>query len=367
MRLVVFADLHLEAGFAWAGVEGQAARRRRDALRETLRKIADLTRDAGAGALLCAGDLYEQERLASDTGPFLRKTFADLHPIPVFLAPGNHDWYGPESLYRRLEWSPNVHVFSTSQLTPATLADGLTLWGAAHCLPAGTAGFLGSFAVDRGGVHLALFHGSEASGLPEQGDGKSPHAPFQAGDIERAGLHHAFVGHYHRPSDAAKHTYPGNPEPLAFGEDLERGAVVVTVSPDGRVQRQRRRVAVTSVHDLGVDLSGCTSRQEARERVARMAAGRSGIARFTLEGALARALDLVAHDLGDAAPGLEAVVIRNGDIRIDYDLEAIAAEPTVRGQFVRDVSAADLAADERRRVLLTGLRALDGRPNLEVP
>jgi hypothetical protein len=44
----------------------------------------------------------------------------------------------------------------------------------------------------------------------------------------------------------------------------------------------------------------------------------------------------------------------------------VAREPTVRGQFVRDVLAAGLPSDEQRRVVITGLRALDGRADLEV-
>ena len=41
------------------------------------------------------------------------------------------------------------------------------------------------------------------------------------------------------------------------------------------------------------------------------------------------------------------------------------AEPTVRGQFVRDVQGADLDEEERRRVLLVGLRALEGQAALD--
>ena len=49
-------------------------------------------------------------------------------------------------------------------------------------------------------------------------------------------------------------------------------------------------------------------------------------------------------------------------------ITAPAAEPTVRGQFVRDVRADTALDDEpRRRVLTTGLQALDGRlPELQV-
>ena len=54
-------------------------------------------------------------------------------------------------------------------------------------------------------------------------------------------------------------------------------------------------------------------------------------------------------------------MLREGPLDVADDLEAMAGERTVRGQFVRDVRA-DPALDEdtRRRVLRTGLRALDG-------
>src|SRR4051812_41046649 len=62
VKLVLFADLHLDAPFAWLGASQLAARRRRQALRDTLRNIVTLTRETKADALVCAGDLYEQAR-----------------------------------------------------------------------------------------------------------------------------------------------------------------------------------------------------------------------------------------------------------------------------------------------------------------
>lgn len=367
MKLVLFSDLHLDAQFAWLGPRADAARRRRQALRDTLARIVQLAAEERADALLCGGDLYEQERFTPDTEAFLQNVFADIHPLPVFLAPGNHDWLGPASLYRRVAWSPNVHIFQEPRLQPVTLAEGLTLWGAAHHAPANTPGFLDGFRVDRGGIHLALFHGSERGGIAEQGEGKRPHAPFSAAQLEPAGLHHAFLGHYHRPRDAERYTYPGNPDPLTFGEDGERGAVIATIQPDGSVQRRRVRVGVSTVHDIALDLTGCRSQQEARDRLTALTRDLTGAVRVTLHGELAPSLDLQPADLQDAAPWLDGLVVRLGNLRPGYDLAAIAQEPTVRGQFTRAVLAApDLSAEERRRVLLVGLRALDGRDDLEV-
>ena len=366
MKIVHFADLHLDAGFAWAGADGAAARQRRQSLRDSLLSITALVRDVDAGALFCGGDLYEHDRVTPDTARFLRTTFAELAPCPVYLAPGNHDWYGPDSLYALVDWSANVHVFREPRLEPVNLADGLTLWGAAHCAPANTGNFFGGFRPAGAGVHVALCHAAERTGLAEQGGDKQPHAPFDAQDIERAGLTHAFLGHYHRPRDAARHTYPGNPDPLAFGEDGERGAVVATIAADGTVSRERHVVAATAAHDLRLDVTGCDSQQDVRAGLTRAAAGRHGVARLTVEGELHPEVDLREADLRQALrESFEAVQIRFGALHVGYDIDEIGREQTVRGQFVRDVREAGLAEDEARRVLAAGLRALAGRDDLE--
>ena len=368
MKIVHFSDLHLDAKFAWAGAVGDAARRRRQALRDTLRAIIELTRAVDADALFCGGDLYEHDRSTPDTSEFLRSSFASLSPTPVFISPGNHDFFGPGSIYAHTTWPDNVHVFSEPTLRPVSLDHGLTLWGAAHRVPANTAGFLDGFTVQGEGVHLALFHGSDRSWWSEQEDGvKQPHAPFASHQITDAGLSHAFLGHYHTPKDAPHHTYPGNPDPLEFGENGARGAVVATVDSHGSVTRERHDVSVTTVHDLTLDLTGCSHRQGIRDRLASAIEGLSGLARVTISGDLDPKVELSLADISETlSTTLEGHQVRLGTIQAAYDFETIRQEPTVKGRFVSDVLAAGLPSEEERRVLVAGLRAFDGRNDLEV-
>ncbi len=368
MRLLIFSDLHLDTPFTWAGRE--LARSRRRALRQTLCRICELAEAEGVDAVLCAGDLYEHDRFTPDTRVFLREMFARLQPRPVFLAPGNHDWYGEHSLYRQGSWSPNVHVFSEPNLQPVELTSGLTLWGAAHCAPANTDGFFESdFRTGRGGVNLALFHGSEASDFRwQEEDGKAPHARFSAEQIPQAGLDHAFCGHFHTPKDAAWHTYPGNPDPLTFGETGDRAAVVAEVLDDGTVCRTRHRVAVSEVHDRVVDLTGVTHSGEVRERVAAEVKALDGVVRITLSGEVEPEVDVRLSDVESGWDHLEGLVARRGVITVAYDLDELRQEKSVRGEFLRMVEA-DQTLDEtvRRKVLTTGMRALGGRADeLEV-
>jgi hypothetical protein len=153
---------------------------------------------------------------------------------------------------------------------------------------------------------------------------------------------------------------------LAFGETGTRGAVIAHVRPDGTVMREQRPVAASIVHDVEVDVTGCTNRQDVCNRVAASLVGRGGIARITLHGELAPQVDFMPADLDAVTKQLDAVVVRAARLQPGYDFEAIGAEPTVRGQFVRDVRAAELEPGRRQRILVTGMRALEGRDDLEV-
>lgn len=363
MKLLLFADLHLDAPFAWARPE--TARLRRANRRETLRRILALAEEERVDAVLCAGDLFEHERVTPDTVAFLQSSFARTDRR-IVLAPGNHDWLSPQSPYATVDWSPNVAIYTEARLTPLTLADGCTLWGAAHRAPANTDGFFAAFRPDRGGVHLALAHASERSLLGWQEPGKQPHAPFEAAEIAAAGLSHALLGHYHLPRDAERHTYPGNPDPLEFGEDGERGAVIVSVQPDGAVQRERRVVAVSEVHDVIVSIDGAQHATDVQAAVSEAIGALRGCVRVTVEGELAHAASLEIAELQRLGQHLDGLVVRAGPVRVGHDVEAIATEATVRGQFVRDAIEQITDLEERRRVVLTGLRALEGRQDLEV-
>jgi exonuclease SbcD len=364
VRLLLFSDLHLERGFA--GLRDGVRQARRDALRECLLRIAALAASLQVDALCCGGDLFEQERHRPDTANLLREAFAALHPLPVYLAPGNHDWLAPESLYLRTSWSPNVHLFTEARLTAVELAAGLTLWGAAHHSPTNTPGFLDEFRVDRGGVHLALFHGAEQGAVTVQEMARLRHAPFRAEQIQRSGLHYAMLGHFHTPRDAPDHVYPGNPEPLTFGETGVRGPVELTIDDAGRVSTRWHPVAVTQVHDVPVDLTGVTHAGQVQDRVDAALAEIKGIVRVVLRGEVDQDVEVDVRRL--ERPGhLDDWVVQAAAVRYGFDLDALAAEQTVRGAFVRAVRAdPELDEPRRHRVLLTGLRAFAGRDDLEV-
>jgi hypothetical protein len=138
------------------------------------------------------------------------------------------------------------------------------------------------------------------------------------------------------------------------------------VQPDGSVLRERHTVAVSRVHDLTVSLNGATHEDEVRSAVTAAFAGLDGCVRVNLEGEVGPAARVDVRDLARLGEHLDGLVVRVGQLGTAYDLDVIRAEQTVRGQFVRDATETIEDPELRRRVVLTGLRALEGRTDLEV-
>lgn len=370
VRWLAFSDLHLDAPFAQGGSD--LTDLRRSELRRTLQKTVELAGELQVDALACAGDLYEHERYTPDTAAMLQRLFAEVAPVPVLVSPGNHDWYGPSSIYATASWSPNVHVFDSDRLTPWDGLDGVRVWGLAHRAPSGAGDPLAGLPTQGEGLHVGLFHGSESSGWEwarREDAKKQRHAPFSADQIEAGGLDHCVVGHYHKRVEGDRHTYPGAPTALSFDEPGDGGAVEIHFDPGGDEPPKRtwHKVSSLEVHVLKLDVTGCGDMSEIGTKMSDLLAPLEGIARVTLVGDLGPAVDLNLKALGENQGRLDHLDLR-ADVRPGYDLDAIKSEPTaVRGEFVRAVLAdTSLSAGERSRVITVGLRALEGRKDLEV-
>ncbi|MCY3969359.1 MAG: metallophosphoesterase [Acidobacteria bacterium] len=362
MKLLAFSDVHLDSKFGWANRE--VSRRQRQRLRDGVSWAFEQARHEGAAAVLIGGDLFEHELVSPDTVEFLRRTF-ERSGLQVFAAPGNHDYADTESPYRRVDWPDNVHIFSETRFTSKVLADGLTVWGAAHRKPADTPGFFDDgFRVGGSGTHIGVFHGEERSAAFQ---GQYRHAPFESDQIAAAGFDHAVVGHSHKPADQPAWTRLGSLERLKFNEAY--GTAVILEIAGGRVTPRRLEPRPPTLHTLSVDLTEVENASQARDRVRNALSGLAGAARIRLTG---EPDDLHLHedDFTTASfelpDGVEQVLVDISGLTPPYDLEQIEQEPTVRGMFVQRVREDDLDPETERLVLLAGLRALDGRDDLAV-
>ena len=372
-RVLHISDIHLERSFASMGCHGELARRRRDGLRIALRRAGDAAVEAHCDAITIGGDLYEHDRATPDTGAFLAGLFAGWRPMPVFIAPGNHDPVMRGSLYGSVQWPENVHIFDTPRLTPVRIQKGLTLWGLGHDQLSWDGNPLDLVEpITESDVHVALFHGSDLTRVPE---GKTPHAPFHPTQIKTDGFCVALCGHYHGRRHDTRHSlvYPGTPEPLSFDETGGRGPVVVDIDESGKAAVTPLDINLWNVCNAECDLSSARTSNDIVDLVLEAASAAlitdptHTLLRLALNGSLPATTPVdtstIQGHLRDIA-GIEGVQLID-KTRFDLDAGAIVTEKSVRGEFLRAMQAritdeTDDDAALTEEAMRYGLEALSG-------
>ena len=94
IRILHAADLHLDSPFE--GLSAGKAAVRRSEQRELLGRLSALARTEQADLVLLRGDLLDSGRPYFETGEELIRALGRIG-APVFIAPGNHDFYSPQS------------------------------------------------------------------------------------------------------------------------------------------------------------------------------------------------------------------------------------------------------------------------------
>jgi exonuclease SbcD len=355
MRILHLADTHLDRVFGAADDRPDAARRRAD-LRDALCRGLAAGREAGVGAVVLAGDVYEHASVTADTVAFLAGELARAD-VPVLVTPGNHDPYVAGSAWQLADWPANVHVFAADRVEPFPLSGEVVVWGAAFCATSAPAGIPDGFvAPSDGRTHLLAVH---AALTGERWADEGRHRPVTRAQLEATNVARVLLGHFHDGYDDGLSCYPGSPEPLGWGERHgDHGASIVTVD-GGAVTARHVPLATRRYVERTVSVTAAASSADIEALVAAEAAREPGAClRLVLEGEVAPGCAVDPEALSERlGAGLEELVLADRT-RPAYDLESIARERSVRGRFVaRMLRSDDPAAGD---AVLAGLRALDG-------
>ncbi len=107
IHVVHAADLHLGAKLPGLGRFG------RERAAEVIQNFISWIRrwgNNGVDLVLLAGDLFEGSEITSQSLEAIRQAMSENESVDFFIAPGNHDYYAPGSLYDQV-WPVNVHIF----------------------------------------------------------------------------------------------------------------------------------------------------------------------------------------------------------------------------------------------------------------
>ena len=327
LKIIHGADFHLDSPFS--GLTPERAAQRRGEQRELLGRLADLAREERADLVLLSGDLLDSERVFRETAEALSRALGSI-PCPVFLAPGNHDFYSPSSPYAALDWPDNVHIFRSGEMEAVPLpALGCTVYGRAFTGPRQEDSPLAGFRAEGEGLLLGCLHGDTAP--------SSPYGPITGEELAASGLHYLALGHIHQYSGLQRAgdafwAYPGCPEGRGFDEPGDKGVLSIEAEP-GKVSARFVPLCRRRYELLTVDVTGAADPLAAILEALPRDTG-ADIYRILLTGE-GPAPDLAALER-ELAPRFYGLSLRDRT-RLPRDLWARRGENTLTGLFLEEL------------------------------
>ena len=364
MRIIHAADFHLDSPFDALSPEQAVARRAEQ--RRILERLVDLAQSTRAEVVLLPGDLLDGDRVYQETVEALSRTLGQMQ-VPVFIAPGNHDYYTPRSPYAVNPWPDNVHIFRSGEMESVELPGlNAVVHGAAFTADGRGDSLLRGFsAPDDGKLHLMVLHADVDA---QQG---SRYCPVATEDIACSNLDYLALGHIHSCSGVqyagtVPWAYSGCPEGRGFDELGPKGVLC------GEVERGRAELNFVPlcerqyhIHELTVTVEDDVATVAAQ---ALAHASRSDLVRFVLTGeSTPDGLDLAA--LTERCAGFFYSVSFRDKTRVSRDLWSRAGEENLTGLFLRCMQERLKTADEEQAALLQkatrfGLAALENREDV---
>ena len=226
MKILHTADWHLGAPLQG---HGEALRQ---ALAAVPEQILELVKQEACDLVLIAGDLFD----GSYTPHTYRHVYDTLKAmeVPVFIAPGNHDFCSMESPWQKELWPENVHIFRSQQVESVAVPSlNCRIYGAGFesmdC-PA----LLDGFTADHTEQYaIGIFHAD-----PTQLN--SPYNPITKTQVQISGLDYLALGHIHKADQflAGKTLcgWPGCPMGRGYDEQGEKGVYIVTLEDTASIR-----------------------------------------------------------------------------------------------------------------------------------
>lgn len=224
LKILHTADLHLDSAFSSFAPDTQKWLK---SIQRTIpEKLLEISKRENCNMWLIAGDLFDGQQYTRESLAVLRKTFEKCG-VPVFISPGNHDYFSSESPWAREKWPENVYIFKSSVEAVSVPELDCIVYGAGF-QSMDSESLLSSFHALREAEHeIMVMHGDPIRA-------KSPYNAVTSEQVLHSGLDYIALGHVHaRGSFVSGGTicaWPGCPMGRGWDETGTKGVYIVTLN-----------------------------------------------------------------------------------------------------------------------------------------
>ncbi len=346
MRIIHCADVHL--GSRMNKLPKDKAEERAREMRLSFERMISYAKREGIDTVLLAGDVFDSDRPFKKDKEFFYGAVRRNSDITFFYLRGNHD--GKESYTEEIE---NLKTFG-SDWTGYTLGWNVVLSGieidACNCVS-----MYSTLNLDPDNVNIVMLHGQAGE---SSGEGR-----INLLKLKNKGIDYLALGHVHSQGKKALDergisVYSGCLEGRGFDETGEKGFMVYDTDTK---EVSFVPFACRTVEQTDFDISGAEDGYSASQRIkSAINIDEKNLLRLNLVGEIDFVDDSLAADVEKYLSDICYFVSVKDKTRLKTDYSAFRDSLSLKGEFVRLVTAEELDEEDRQRILDVGMKALSG-------
>ncbi|MBR2787000.1 MAG: DNA repair exonuclease [Clostridia bacterium] len=332
MKFVHIADMHFDTSFTTLTNKAGLGDIRRLDQRKAFNKVIDYIKENEIPYLFIAGDFYEHEYIRLSTIEYINNLFKKIPNTQIFISPGNHDPYLKDSFYNKFYWNDNVHIFD-EKLSIFEHED-IDVYGYGFNDFYYTNYDLESTKIKNPEkINILVAHGTlNASTTLEK-----EYNPISEKMLEDKGFDYVALGHIHKidynSKPHQKIVYPGSTVSLGFDELGSHGMIV------GSVEKNKLDLEFIPVDDKEfvikeVDVTEMLDIDELATAINNIEFSENIYYKISVVGR--RNFDIDLYKLNKLVINKNIIKIKDYT-KMNYNLEKLANENTLKGLFVREI------------------------------
>ena len=332
MKFVHIADMHFDTSFTTLTNKAGLGDIRRLDQRQVFNKIIKYIKENNIPYLFIAGDFYEHEYIRQSTIEYINNLFMEIPDTQIFISPGNHDPYLKNSFYSKYYWNENVHIFD-SKLSVFEQED-LDIYGYGFDDFYYTNKDLETAKIkNEDKINILVAHGTiNASNTLEK-----DYNPISEKMLIEKGFDYVALGHIHKSnyntSGNKNIIYPGSTVSLGFDELGEHGMIVGDIEK-GKVDLQFISLDNKEFVVREIDVTEMLDLDELATTLNNMLFAENTYYKISLIGK--RNFDIDLYKLNKLLLCSNIIKIKDYT-KMNYDLEKISRENTLKGLFVKEI------------------------------
>lgn len=359
MKIIHCADLHLDSKMT-SNLSKEQAKERKNEILRTFTRMVDYAKKNSVKVILIAGDLFDTRNVSAMVRNTVRDVIVQNEEIDFLYLRGNHD---SDNFLSKMEEIPqNLYLFADTWTTYSygkIRVVGLEL-NEQNSLTA-----YNSLVLDHDTFNIVTMHGQLAGYR-----NKDKAEIISLDDLKNKNIDYLALGHVHgfhmdKMDSRGIYCYPGCLEGRGFDECEQKGFVVLDIDDDTlKTNVNFVPMGYRTCYTVLVDVTGVTTTQEAAMRIDKEIKknkyASSSLVKVVLYGEVNVECELDTSFLEEQFADYFYFLKVTDETKLLVNYKDYEGDISLKGEFVRLVSASDLTDEEKSMVIRAGILALQG-------